>query len=480
MLDKGQYSSMLAQTLAQLQAKDKTAAARLAEKLVTRLQPEILIANRDADSLALSLLQTGPRPADTQTSDAKSATPATDNRALVEASYRNLLESVIATALKATPNTGGGQGGGGGFGRGAQGGIGGGAGGGGPRGANNPRGGAVLAQSAQTQQQTDAQAEQRNARGLLMGTQALLPQIDQYAPTRAQALRQKLTEFGVGDGTNNPRVGFYQVGSLMQQGTSDSLMNAATNAPPGLQTILYQQAALKAIDEGNVERARQIASEHPEADARGVVSQAIDTQAALRKVKANQLEDVRQTLARLPSDDDRVALLLQLADAAGKDDQKLALQFLEEARTLVTRRATNYQQLDNQLQVAHAYAALDPARSFEVLEGGINQLNELLPAAALLSGFEVNIFKDGEMSLSGTSTLSTMVARYGQELAFLAKNDFEHARATADRFQYPEARALARLAIVQGILGGRMNQPVNNRFNRRNFVQLGPVVRPQP
>jgi hypothetical protein len=262
----------------------------------------------------------------------------------------------------------------------------------------------------------------------------------------------------------------------MQQGTTDSLLTAATSAPPGLQTRIYQQAALKAIDEGNVERARQIASEHLDEDARGVVSQAIDTRQTLRKAKANQLEDVRQTLARLPSDDERVALLLQLADAARPDDQKLALQFLEEARTLVTRRANSYQQLDNQLQVAHAYAALDPARSFEVLELGINQLNELLPAAAMLSGFEVNIFKDGEMSLPGNSPLGTMVARYGQELAVLAKSDFEHARATADRFQYPEARLLARLAITQGVLGGRMSLPVNNRFNRRGFAQGGPVV----
>jgi hypothetical protein len=185
---------------------------------------------------------------------------------------------------------------------------------------------------------------------------------------------------------------------------------------------------------------------------------------------------VRQTLARLQSDEERVALLVQLADSARADDQKLALQFLEEARNLVTRRATNYQQFESQLQVAHAYAAVDPARSFEVLELGINQLNELLPAAALLSGFEVNIFKDGEMSLPGNSTLGAMVARYGQELAVLAKSDFERARATADHFQYPEARLMARLAITQGVLGGRNVFPTNNRFNRRGFAQGAPAV----
>ncbi len=461
LLDKGQYTPTLAGMLTQLQAKDKTAAARLSDKLISRLQPEALLASRDADYLAFSLLQPGPRPADTQAADAKSPASADARGALGEAAYRSLLDSVITTALKATPNATGGQGGG------VRGG----------RGANNARGGVVIGQAgAQPQQQTDAQVEQRNARQVLGLLQTLTPQVDQYAPTRAQAVRQKLTELGIDSNNNNPRAAFTQFGALMQQGTADSLLTAATAAPPQLQPRLYQQAALRALDEGSVERARQIANEHLDADARGVVIQAIDARQAVRKAKASQLEEVRQTLARLPSDEERVALLLQLADSARTDDQKLALQFLEEARNLVTRRATNYQQFESQLQVAHAYATVDPARSFEVLELGINQLNELLPAAALLSGFEVNIFKDGEMSLPGNSTLGTMVARYGQELAVLAKSDFERARATADHFQYPEARLLARLAITQGVLGGRTSFPTNNRFNRRGFAQGAPVV----
>ncbi|HEX8180410.1 MAG TPA: hypothetical protein VF525_12765 [Pyrinomonadaceae bacterium] len=463
MLDKGQYSPTLAAVLARLQAQDKTAAAKLSDKLIAQLQTDNLLANRDADGLALSLLQPGPRP--TATPAAADAAPARNAQALNEAAYRTLLDTVITAALRATPaaNTeaqrnvvgsiraapqGGGRGGGG-------------------------RGGpAAVAQP----QQTNAQVEQGNAHRLLTSLQMLLPQIDQYLPGRAQAVRQKLTELGV---SNNQRAAFTQFGNLVQQGTSDNLLTAAATAPPQLQTRLYQQAAFRALDEGNVERARQIASDHLDADARGVVQQAIEAQQTLRKAKANQLEDVRQMLARLPSDDERVRLLLQLADAAQADNPKQALQFLEEARTLVARRATSYQQLENQLQVAHAFAALDPARSFEVLEPGIGQLNELLPAAAMLSGFEVNIFRDGEMSITGNSGLGAMVQRYGQELATLAKSDFERARTTADHFQYPEARLMARLAIVQGILGVRSNVPLNNRFNRRGFAQGGPLGRQQ-
>ncbi|HYY42822.1 MAG TPA: hypothetical protein VE775_08840, partial [Pyrinomonadaceae bacterium] len=59
MLDKGQYSPTLAAVLARLQAQDKTAAAKLSDKLIAQLQTDNLLANRDADGLALSLLQPG-------------------------------------------------------------------------------------------------------------------------------------------------------------------------------------------------------------------------------------------------------------------------------------------------------------------------------------------------------------------------------------------------------------------------------------
>jgi len=99
------------------------------------------------------------------------------------------------------------------------------------------------------------------------------------------------------------------------------------------------------------------------------------------------------------------------------------------------------------------------------MDMGIAQINELLNAATVLNGFEVDVFKDGELSLRSDSDLVGMVARYGEELASLAKVDFEGARMTADKFQLPEPRMNARLSIVQSILGA---QPVASLNNRRN------------
>ena len=459
MMDKGQYPVNLANILSRLQRQDKEAAAKFSDKLVGRLQSENLIASRDAINLAFVLLQAGPRPTTTApTADADSA-PQKANQVLSESAYRDLLEATIASALKATPSTAAAA-----------------------RGANNPRGQRGARQQLAQGAQSDAQNEQINARALLIRLQMLMPQIDQYLPARAQALRQKLTEVGMtsSSSSSSPRTDMSQLGSLVQQNTSESLSAAAASAPPGMQSRLYQQAALRAVDEGNTELALQIANDHLDAGTRSAVLQSVSFKQLALKAQAGKVEEVRQALLSLPSEQERLALLLQLATATEKENPKQALQFLNEARNLVSRRATNYQQLEDQLRVAHAYAALEPARSFEIMEPGINQLNELLPAAAMLSGFDVNIFKDGELPMqSGGSMLSNMIARYGQELSFLAKNDFERSVLTADKFQLPESRLLARLSIVQGVLSPQDNQYYDYNIRGRGFGQGGPFRRGQ-
>jgi hypothetical protein len=453
MMDKGQYPVTLATTLSRLQRQDKEAAAKLTERIVSRLQAENLTANRDAINLAFTLLQAGPRATST---DAAKTIPQNSFQMLSESAYRDLLEATIASGLKATPSTAATA-----------------------RGSNNPRrqrGGEQQAQTALS----DAQNEQINARTLLIRLQMLLPQVDQYLPARSQALRQKLSEVGMSSSSSNSqRPDMSQLGSLMQQNTSESLSAAAETAPPGLQSRLYQQAALRAVDEGNTERALEIANEHLDSGTRNVVLQNVSFKQLTLKAQAGKMEEVRQALSSLPSEQERLTLLLQLAAATQKENPKQALQFMNEARNLVSRRAANYQQLEDQLRVAHAYAALDAGRSFEIMEQGINLLNELLPAAAMLSGFDVNIFKDGEMPMQGGSALSSMVTRYGQELSFLAKSDFERSLLTADKFQLPESRILARLSIAQGVLGSPAAQNFENNFGIRSFNQSAPFRRGQ-
>jgi len=453
MLEKGQFPFSVSDVINQLRRQDQAAAVKLADKTVKRLQSANLLSSSEAEQLALRLLSPGPRvQATTTTSEAESKTaPQVRGPVLDQSLYVDLLGSVIDAALKATPNSQLNQ-----------------------RAANQRARpnviGPVRANPANPP--TEAQVEQGNARRLLAGLQRLLAQIDQNLPGRAQSVRQKLAEVGVG---NNPRNAIGQTLSALQgpNPTADSIMQAAATAPPQLQSRLYQQAAFKALDEGNADRARQIATNHLDARQRDTVIQRIDFRELATKAEATRLEEVRQSLARLTSDNDRVDLLLQLAGDLNKKNPKLARQLLEEARQMTNKRASNYDHFEQQLKVANAFAMMDPARAFEVLDPGINQLNELLSAAALLSGFETNVFRDGELPLQGGSTLTNTVNRYGQAIAVLAREDLERSETLAGRFQFPESRIMARLAIVQGLLGIKTRQQNNSGFRlTENFANF--------
>ena len=447
-LDKGQFPSSLARLLAQLQEKDKDAAAKLKEKLLKRLRTEPLLSNSSAISLALGLLRSGPRLPETQTSSQQASAIANNPnqaiyRPLDEAAFRELLEIVVAAALTAVVRPPG-----------------------------QPIGPPVAGPFIPGGGQASAQAMQNNARMLINGLQALLPQIDKYLPARSQAARQKLTEIGADP---NRVVIDSELSSLLRQGSTEALLQAASKTQaPGTREMLYRQAASKAMNEGNLERARQIATDHLDQRQRDSVFQELERQQAIQNVLAGKMEEARRTLAGMKTDAERVNLLTQVAaTAVKKNNQKLALQFLEEARALASRRAENYQQFELQLRVARGYAEVDSSRAVEMLAPGIEQLNELLAAAVILSGFELRVFKEGEMLLQGGGQLSSMVMRYGQALSAIANLDFERANTAADRFLRPDSRIVARLAIVRGLLGARAEYEMP-------LTIMAPAVSPPP
>jgi hypothetical protein len=456
-LDKNEFPPSLSRILTQLQTKDEELFKKLSDKTLNRLASDSLLSSSQATSVAMNLLMPGPAPANTSTST-QSATTSTNTQAtpaanpntrqpvLSESSYHDLLDSAITAALSVTSA--------------------------GP--INNMQrggGGAVRVQRGPGQQQSqtqpdDAQIRQNNARSLLFSLQSILPQIDQYMPERAQSVRQKLTDLGIN--SNAMQIPNAMRAMMNPGGSSDSLVTAASQAPPQIQSRLYQTAAQRALDEGNIDKAVDIATNHLDENGRTAIMQAVDFKKLTTTAAPEKLNEIKQKLAALPSDNDRIKYLIDLAKATQKDNQKLSLKFMDDARTLVSKRATNFDDFGNQIKVADAYATLDPRKSFEILEAGIAHLTELLQAATVLNGFEVDIFKDGEMSMRAGDDLVGMVNRFGFELATLAKVDFEGARGTADKFQLPEPRLNARLLIVQGILGTRpLDNP--NRQRPQNF-----------
>ncbi len=428
MIAKGQFPNTISEVINQLYKQDPAAAEKLADKTVKQIQAANILTNTNITGLVQTMLRPGPRPAADASASSSAAPPSTGQQPVLgQAAYVDLLSTVVDAALKATPTAQNAQ-----------------------RGPQAVRRGVSGGPGQQPPQPpTEDQIEQTVARRLLNGLQATLPMLDQYLPSKAPMVRQKLTEMGMNSSTNLAQT----FSALQGDPSADAILQAAQSAPQQMQPRLYQQAAYKAIDEGNTDRARQIANDHLQSNARDTVMQRIDFKEMAMKADSTRIADIRQMVARLQSDNEKIDMLIQVAGDVQKNNQKLSLQLLEDARQIVNRRATNYEQFEQQLKVAHAFSSIDLSKSFEVLDPAISQLNELLSAAATLSGFEINMFRDGEMSIQNGNGLTSTISRFGQELAVLARNDFERSETLAGRFQFAEPRIMSRMSIVQGLLG---------------------------
>lgn len=403
-LSKGLSFQLLA-LLSRLNDKDNELAARLADDIIARLQSENLATNQEAAFLAIMLLRMSFA---TQAEGYYLAIGSVeiDNKPfkLSERQLRDLLEMVTTAALGGTPGL-----------------------------------------------------------SLLSFLPALMPEIEKRMPERAAILRARIAQHA--RNLDSETRMFIENQELIQTGTIEALLEAAAKATGKSSAMLYEQAAWKAFDKGDAERARKIINDNiKDAANRERILESYENMSLWNSMRKENLDEVREKLARIKSKDQRVSVLVQLAFAAAlKKDKKLASALLNEALPLVNLKPKKDVQLYNLLQVVRVFALVEPARAFALIESLVDQANELLAAASVLNGFLLpsRMFRKGEMFLPpGYTDVSLRFRDFGKQLAALALVNFERTKAAADKFQRNEARIMARLFIAQGVLSEQLGSGV--------------------
>ncbi len=401
-LSKG-FSYELINTLNTLKEKDREAAAKLASAMVAKLRSENLSSNGEAANVAASMLNiVFDSSTESDGKEAKKVAPLLDHQGM-----RELLEMNITLAINSPSNSG--------------------------------------------RMETIA---------------ALLPQVQKYAPSRVAELRRKMAQHKTPTATNDdegeedgaPSHDWAKLQSTIEKGTPDDLLAEAAKAPSGMRDHFYHAAAMKFAEKGEVEKAREIINTNiSEPNMRKYYLNEINQHVSFTAAEQGKMDQVRKSLATLRTNEERALLLAQLATALmAKGDKKLARQLLEEAQVLVNYRAKNITQLGAQLMVVQAYAKLNPERSLTMLEPVVDQLNELLAAAITLGGFILDheVIRDDEIRMEIFTTLLPYATQlFMADLRELAIADFDRTRALADRFQRDEVRMLARLLVVQSVIG---------------------------
>ncbi|HVF57393.1 MAG TPA: hypothetical protein VM934_14660 [Pyrinomonadaceae bacterium] len=447
-LSKGISSNLLG-VVYQINSKDPEAASKLAGEIIKKLRPEDLARDYEAGNVATQLLNM---------TRVKSATPApaATSVAAVAPSNGPMIVTHNGSDMSVTVTSGG----------------------------NSPETGVVLDESLRRElieaMAAAALGNSPNRSGisnnLLNALRPAMADVEKYAPTRLAPLRRRMAETERSfDGRG--RI-WKEYGAVMQEGSIEALLEAAPKAPRQVRDQLYTQAAWKAIGENNLDRARQVIENISNPQQRAMMLRDIDRQMPWRAAERGNFEEARQMVSRFSTIEERVAALIQIASAAQlKGDKAAARRSLDDARDMVVGRAHGQTQFSAQLDLARAYSTLDAEEAFAVVESAVGQLNELLAAAAVVDGFGLESFKDGELrQQQGGYIWNDLISRCAAELATLAPVDFERARTAARKFQRPDARTLAQLLLAQNVLTGAATPGGGRRINDRPFLPR-PVIR---
>lgn len=393
---------------ANLLSKDPKAAAKLAGEITSAIKSADASKDYQAIYIATSMLtqlRSLMRPSN---SKAKETPPPQETQEM----FRDLLELMVTTALKVT-----------------------------------------------TAQLLDVQ-EQGRARDLLTQVQVFLPEIEKHLPSRAHAARAKLAQF---------EKAFYRQPETpaaledMESKSPDDLIAMAAKSQEESRDMLYSQAVMKLIEQGDTARARQIVKDFlPDDGSRESLFAVIDLKETERAIKDSKLEDARKSISRLGSNEERAMALIELAaKAEAEKDQKSQRELLKEAGELLGDQVETRSQVEAQLALAAASLNLDHDRPFEILGSAIDRLNTILNAVATITKFDqgtsnvhgpANVM-DGEMLLNA-GEFANVTNNLDQQLLAFMRKDFDRTVMTLKRWDVNEVRLAISLTLLNRILGG--------------------------
>jgi hypothetical protein len=280
-------------------------------------------------------------------------------------------------------------------------------------------------------------------------TYPYLDRISRYAPKQAATLKSLFARELQAIAKSERKSQEYQ--KLFADGSMEALLKAADSSSPSEARQFIGAAAAKALENGDAEGAKRLIAERiSDARIRAQMLQDIDRQRYYAASSEGKYEEAEKLLDQFGSREEKIALFNTRAEAAREKDQARARNLLERALTLATPgggRAADISQMRGVFGVAQAYAPLDVERAIEILAPNMEHLNELIEAAATLTGFSSAYggtrLKNGEMDISGYShsPVAEFTTLAVEGTAAVAQTDLERALTLPAKFHRPEIRA---------------------------------------
>ena len=302
--------------------------------------------------------------------------------------------------------------------------------------------------------------------GYVVNPTTIVQIAEKLVPASIEALKQKQV--------TNERYGGYNTEYTKLMSTPDvtpeTLVSRAKSLPANYRNAVYQTAASRYAQQGDLDRGMALLSENLSDEALDQALQSLRSQYANTLMYSGKFAEAEALIDQLP-EYSRSNSLLNLANVIyQKDPEKnksYALSVLGKARSLISDQPENSNEFSNLMQIITAYGNIAPDEAFRSFEPLIPQMNELTDAFAT-----VNQFQGGGNMRQGEYLLSQGISfGYYYDLSIFrlfAKSDFDRTMKLIDGFSRREVRLAMLIYLAENV------------NNQQNDVQNNPGVRSFP
>lgn len=281
---------------------------------------------------------------------------------------------------------------------------------------------------------------------------SILPIAEKLSPGNVEQLKQKQR--------NNPRHGDFfsnydpEISKLLTDSTAEQLLGEAKKFPKNSRRQIYQTAASKFAQQGNVIRAKEVLADTFSDDALEDANRQLDWQYSYSLISEGKFAEAERIIDEFP-DNTRLGALVNLANAIYQQDptnKSYSMAVLGKARASIAEKPEDATEMAELIQIISAYSTIEAVEAFRLLESLIPQINELSEAAVITYGFQrgSNV-KNGEFLLTSGNPAVSYFNDYSI-LAKLAKSDFDRLTILIDGFSRRESRIALKLQLAEGIL----------------------------
>ena len=188
----------------------------------------------------------------------------------------------------------------------------------------------------------------------------------------------------------------------------------------------------------------------------------------------------RTTIMSMPGADKKITTLSLLAGQVAKaGDKDLAAEIMRDAASFVNPQPRNMKDFMLTWMLTSGYASVDPEKAFPMLEDLVNRGNDLIDASLKIAEFvdvTEEIVSDGEFQLGAFGgnmirDVTRALNMADSTIQNMSRSDFQKMRSLTNRFDRPEIRVMAKMLVLQSVLGAKALAEEQQRLQQQQKQQ---------